>query len=223
MLAATKKEIHATIKVCNSDITWLISSVYTSPCLVERKILQSNLSQVALLHNLPWLLLGDFNEILCGNDKLRGRQMNLNRALEFKAYLDDCNFLDLGFSGPKYTWSNLRQVTDLILECINRCFANPTWRVLFPEAMVTHLPRVFSDHCPVLLELSRPPPTTTEKPFRFHAMWIHHSNFPDVVRKAWESDPNLHLAIRNFVDRAKQWNRSVFGNIFLGRKGFQLD
>ena len=80
VLAATEQEFHATIKVCNSDFTWLISSVYVSPRLAERKILWANLSQVALLHNLPWLLLGDFNEIMCGNDKLGGRQINLNRA-----------------------------------------------------------------------------------------------------------------------------------------------
>lgn len=29
-----------------------------------------------------------------------GRKINLSRALDFKAYLDECNFLDLGFLGP---------------------------------------------------------------------------------------------------------------------------
>ena len=218
VLAATEQEIHATIKVCNSDFTWLISSIYASPRLAERKILWANLSQVALLHNLPWLLLGDFNEILCENDKLGGRQINLNRALEFKSCMDDCNFLDLGFSGPKFTWSNRRQISDLILERIDRCFANPAWRTLYPEASVTHLPRVFSDHYPVLLELSRPPPTATAKPFRFHTMWMHHPDFPNVVRKTWEPGLDLHIAIKSFADNAKQWNRSVFGNIFARKK-----
>ena len=49
-------------------------------------------------------------------------------------------------------------------------------------------------------------------------MWIHHPKFPDVVRKAWESYPNVHSAIKNFVDRAKLWNRSDFGNIFAWKK-----
>lgn len=44
VLVATEQEIHAMIKVCNSDLTWLISSVYASPRLVERKILWVNLS-----------------------------------------------------------------------------------------------------------------------------------------------------------------------------------
>lgn len=147
-----------------------------------------------------------------------GRQITLNRALEFKSYLDDCNFLDLGFFGPKYTWSNCRQMTDLILERIDRCCANSAWRILFPEASVSHLLRVFSDHRPILLELSRPPSATTNKPFRFHTMWIHHPDFPDVVRNAWDSVPNLHTAIENFVNKAKIWNKIVFGNIFARKK-----
>ena len=44
VLATTEQEIHATIKVGNSDLTWLISIVYASPHMVERKILWSNLS-----------------------------------------------------------------------------------------------------------------------------------------------------------------------------------
>ena len=63
----------------------------------------SNLAKVAQLHNLPWLMLGDFNEVLCGKDKFGGRRINLNRALEFKDCLDAYNLLDLGFSGPKFT------------------------------------------------------------------------------------------------------------------------
>ena len=166
VLSATEQEIHATVQVRNSNITWLISPIYASPRLVERKILWSNLAKVAQLHNLPWLMLGDFNEVLSGEDKFGGRRVNLNRALDFKDCLDACNLLDLGFSRPKFTWSNLRQISDLVLERIDRCFANSEWRVLFPEASVTHLPRVFSDHYPVLLELFRPPLLS----------WINHSD-----------------------------------------------
>ncbi|KAK9990872.1 hypothetical protein SO802_025857 [Lithocarpus litseifolius] len=175
-------------------------------------------AQVAQLHNLPWLMMGDFNEILSGEDKLGGRQINLNRALEFKDCIDACNFLDLGVSGPKYTWSNPRQISKLILERIDRCFANPSWRMLFPEASVTHLPRVFSDHSPILLELLRPPTINPNKPFRFQAMWIHHPDFHAVVKTVWDMDPPLPSAIDNFTEKAKKWNREVFGNLFARKK-----
>lgn len=105
-----------------------------------------------LFYNHPWVMVGDFNEILSSEDKFGGNQINLSRALEFKECIDNCNFLDLGFAGPKYTWTNKRPVTSLILERLDRCFANPSWKMLYPKAIVTHLPRTFSDHCPVLIE-----------------------------------------------------------------------
>lgn len=183
MLSATEQQIHATVKVCNSDSTWLISLVYASLCLDERKIMWSNLSQAVQLHKLPWLLLGDFNEVLFGEDKLEGRQVNLNSALKFKVCLDGCNFLNLGFSRPEFTWPNLRQVSDLILLHIDRCFANLEWRLLFPKALVTHLPRVFSDHCLCFLS-SLGLHADHDKPFRFQTMWIHHPEFPNIVKQA---------------------------------------
>lgn len=70
-------------------------------------------------------MVGDFNEVLCAEDKFRGSQININRTLAFKACLDSCNFVDLGFIGPKFTWSNKRQITDLILKRIDRCSDNP--------------------------------------------------------------------------------------------------
>ncbi|KAK4577430.1 hypothetical protein RGQ29_027791 [Quercus rubra] len=100
-------------------------------------------------------MIGDFNEVLCDDDKFGGNHVNLNRALEFKDCLDKCNVVDLGFAGPKFTWTNRRPILSLILERIDRCFANPVWCILYPEALVTHLPRTFSDHCPVLIELCR--------------------------------------------------------------------
>ena len=172
------------LKVHSSNLTWLISAIYASPRLVERRILWNNLKTVAQLHNLPWLMLGDFNEVLCGEDKFGGNQVNLNRTLEFKECLDECNMLDLGFAGPKYTWKNRRPITSLILERIDRCFANSGWRLLYLETIVTHLPRTFSDHCPVLLELCKSSTNNFNKPFRFQTMWLLHLDFYRVVQQA---------------------------------------
>ena len=102
-LATMEQEIHATIKVCHSNLTWFISAIYASPHLAERRLAWSNLVEIAKLHNHPWLMLGDFSEMLSSEEKYGGNQINLNRALEFKECLDNCNFLDLGFAGLKFT------------------------------------------------------------------------------------------------------------------------
>ena len=47
LLAATEQEIHATVKVCYSNLNWFISAIYASPHLVERRLVWSNLSEIA--------------------------------------------------------------------------------------------------------------------------------------------------------------------------------
>ena len=99
-LADTEQEIHATVKVRNSNSSWLLTAVYASPRTAERLILWNNLISTAELHNLPWVLAGDFNEPLSEDDKFGGRAVSVSRSLLFKEYLDKCNMIDICFSGP---------------------------------------------------------------------------------------------------------------------------
>ena len=71
-LAVTEQEIHATVKVCYSNLTWFILAIYASPRWAERRLVWYNLSEIATLHNHPWLMIGDFNEILSSEDKFGG-------------------------------------------------------------------------------------------------------------------------------------------------------
>ena len=195
-----------------------MSAIYVSPRLAKIRILWNNLKFVAHLHNLPWLMLGDFNVVLCGEDKFGGNQVNLNRALEFKGCLDECNMIDLGFAGPKYTWMNCRPISSLILERIDRCFANFVWRLFYPEAVVTHLPRTFSDHCPMLIKLCKSSANHLNKSFRFQTMWLLHPDFLRVVQQAWSKDRFLQTSTSDFIDKAKKGNVEVFGNLFTRKR-----
>lgn len=76
-LAKTEQEIHVEVKVRNSNFSRVLSSIYASPKLEERKLLWNNLTAIAPLHHLPWLMLRDFNEIFSCNDKLGGNLLNL--------------------------------------------------------------------------------------------------------------------------------------------------
>lgn len=90
---------------------------------------------------------------------------------------------------------------------------NPNWRILYPEAIVTHLPRVFSDHCPVLIELEGAHSTRLNKPFRFQTMWMMHPKFPKVVEDAWFEENSLPRAVSDFTTRVRKWNNEVFGKL----------
>ena len=168
-LAKTEQEIHVEVKVLATNLSWIFSAVYASPREVERNILWENLIKVAELHNKPWVIAGDFNEPLLDEDKFGGRPVSIHRSLLFKDCLDKCNMVDLGFSGPRYTWTNRRELNNLIQERLDRFFMNPSWCLMYLEARVSHLTRCHSDHCPVLLETVPRPTNFLSRPFRFKA------------------------------------------------------
>ena len=115
---------------------------------------RENLSMVVGMYSLPWMIVGNFNEILLREDKYGGQAVNTVRALRFQECLNNCGMIDLGFSGPRYTWSNHRPLTHLIQERMDRVFANADWNVLYPDASVKHLEIAHSDHNLVLLSLA---------------------------------------------------------------------
>ena len=103
----------------------MFNAMYSSPRTAERIILWNTLIKVSELHNMPLVLAGDFNEPLLGEDKFGGRPVSVNRSLLFKECLDKCSMIDIGFTGPRFTWTNKRDIQALIQERIDRFFVNP--------------------------------------------------------------------------------------------------
>lgn len=51
----------------------------------------------------PWLVAGDFNEILIQNNKWGDSFINNTTFFDFWDCIYFCNLVDLGYSGSKYT------------------------------------------------------------------------------------------------------------------------
>ena len=113
-----------------------------------------------------------------------GNQPVASRIAEYRNCMNSCSMIDLGFSGPKYTWTNGQDISTLIMQRLDRAWVNSDWRILFPEAYVTHLARTHSDHCPILISLWPSTNNSLPRPFRFEKIWLSHPKFPKVVDTA---------------------------------------
>ncbi|XP_024196014.1 uncharacterized protein LOC112199199 [Rosa chinensis] len=150
--------------------------------MADRIITWNLLRTLAAQLNMPWIVVGDFNEILCLEDKSGGPPCNIAQMNRFRQALVDCDLMDMGFVGSRYTWANR-----FTKERPDRACQNVHWRNLYPFSRVLTLPLSRSEHCPLLIEVipKLPPSSRTPKAFRFEEMWLQHDDLPNVINQGW--------------------------------------
>lgn len=95
------------------------------------------------------------------------------------------NMIDLGHSGPHFTWTNNRHGHNNIQERLDSGVANLNWNNLFPDATIKTLPMVSSDQSPILLESTSS--QNEKKSFKLEEFWIRDQTSFEVVKKAWHT------------------------------------
>ncbi|XP_058201666.1 uncharacterized protein LOC131316348 [Rhododendron vialii] len=219
ILDVTPQEIHACIQVSPTSTPWILSAIYARPNYAVRREQWDNLTQFADSHNSPWIMAGDFNEVLSSSDKFGGRPISNSRSSAFCNCIDCCGMHDLGFSGPRFTWTNTQVTGGLIKERLDRVWSNSSWNLIYPEAHVSHLPRTHSDHCPILLSTvpnSGPP---NPRPFRFESVWFSDPSVFSVIEDSWSTpSPSFAFTTNLFANKITIWNKENFGHIFHKKK-----
>lgn len=135
--------------------------------------------------HLPWICMGDFNEILFTDEKRGGQVRPHNQMQAFMDTLDVCGFVNLGFIGPKFTWyGNGNGHT--FGERLDRGVAAHDWLEKYLIAFIQHMHCVESDHRPILLVLDPNGESHRwkRKPFWFEEMWLVDKGCNDTVLKA---------------------------------------
>lgn len=163
----------------------------------------------------PRLFIGDFNCVLNGDERSSGGGVSTG----FVDWVDSSGLVDLGFSGPIFTWNHGVNLMTRRSARLDRALSDVDWRQLFPEASVRHLPHTHSDHCPVLLRLEESEePRLGSRPFKFQNAWLTHPDFLQWMSREWSCDGNLTSSLKDFSTKLVSWNRVTFGHIFKRKK-----
>lgn len=94
---------------------------------------------------------------------------------DLRDFLDSARIIDLDLNGNQFTWSN-RRIAQNFIQCrLDRTFVSVDWYDHFQETTLISLPRVASDHTPLLLEAQAR--LRKNAPFHFEYMWMEHPNF----------------------------------------------
>ena len=160
------------------------------PDTTSREDSWSLLKTVSARFSLPWICIGDINEILFAEEKQGWLDRSKRQMQGFFDALDFCGLKDLGFNGFPFTWSNRRPGDQNVWIQLDRGVVTIDWILQFPTSCIHHLDAFHSDHKPLLLCSDSELKSFYHKgrPFRFEAMWLKDSSCEGVVKDAWGDD-----------------------------------
>ncbi|KAL9680028.1 hypothetical protein QQ045_017901 [Rhodiola kirilowii] len=167
--------------------------------------------------DLPWLVFGDFNEVMFGWE-VKGRCIRGEWQMKrFRQVMEDCGLTDLGFRGTTFTFSNKRKGTMETKARLDRALASQEWRQMFPEAEVIHEVSGMSDHAPIIIRWKRMKAGGKQRLFRYEPMWLKHKEYGEKIRCIWEQcareNSSLSGCLSSSATALEVWGRRCFGNV----------
>lgn len=202
------------------DTVWYCTAIYASPIFSVCCNLWEHLRSVKSNITGPWLLIGDFNEIIFTSEVLGGNFLP-SRATLLANCMADCDLLDLYTVGGTFTWRKNIHGGGHVRKRLDRSVANIDWQMLFPHSLVEILPQHNSDHNPLLLSCSKLQSQKTNL-FHFQAAWISHPENEKLVNSTWTQVGGTAIfKLGKVREKSILFNRETFGNIFRRKRNLE--
>jgi hypothetical protein len=101
--------------------------------------------------------------------------------------LEYCDLFNMGYKGPKYTWSNCQRSKLSLKRGFDRGVANQGWYELYPVAEVLVEASTTSDHALLMVSMmGSHKGEPTRRRFQYEAKWSLEQGYNEVVSCEWE-------------------------------------
>lgn len=188
---------------------WMLIGVYGDPNRVENPEIWNDLESHVSGFDGSACLTGDFNAIVSSTEKWGGQVRLSSPNKAFRTWINQAGLIDLGHSGPAYTWSNKQFGSQNVSQRLDRALGNLSWTMKNPDSLVFHLPRFQSDHMPILLR-TKPSKKRSKPGFKCENWWGLREDFKEVCQKSvMGSASSWNQVARNFKSEVKKWVRKI--------------
>ncbi|XP_056690230.1 uncharacterized protein [Spinacia oleracea] len=211
----TPRCAHLTILYKPTHTTLLVSGIYCPTKEEEKSLFWDDLSSFYANTTLPWLLIGDFNELLSPIDKLGGNPIHSHQCKRLPTFLSNHQAVDVPCVQTAYSWKSNQDSS--LLERIDRAIVDSHFYNLFPKSTVKYGIFSVSDHAPVIFD-SNSEYIHSNRLFRFNNMWTLDQDSHDIVKKEWRvrQEGSRFYRIRsklyNIKLRLRDWAKTKYGN-----------
>ncbi|KAK5774606.1 hypothetical protein PVK06_042462 [Gossypium arboreum] len=125
--SSSKNHIDVEIQEDEESPRWHFMSFYRARDVRYKAESCNLLRRLGRNNSLPWIVGGDFNDILFAHEKQGDLPREEVRMEAFRRTLDDCQLVDIGFSSPWFTWERGLITDQNIKKRIDRRVATDGW------------------------------------------------------------------------------------------------
>nr|KAJ0222973.1 hypothetical protein LSAT_V11C200055230 [Lactuca sativa] len=182
-------------------------NVYAPQSITDKRKLWEELLHIKNFDGI-WVFFGDFNAVRRSDERFNSAFCKYTAA-DFNQFIANAGLKELKMGGLKYTYykeeGHKFSKIDRFLVCSNFICSQPS-------SSVTALPRLHSDHSPIVLKPSiadfGPPP------FRFFNLWILNDEFRKEFTKSWTCfhgygtpDIILKAKLKHVKNQIRKWKK----------------
>lgn len=193
ILNYSSRHIDAEVTLEGSTVTWRFTGFYGMPDRRRRDESWTLLKNLAMANPLPWMVMGDFNDILHPNEKRGGNPQPRHLIEGFKEAVESSGLSEFRFQGYQYTWERSRGTPNWIEAKLDRILVSDAWREIFEDAKANSLEVSRSDHMPLFIDITPSYPTIRKHKFHFENLWLKDNLCRQVVIKSWSATQGQDL------------------------------
>ncbi|XP_024958997.1 uncharacterized protein LOC112499968 [Cynara cardunculus var. scolymus] len=164
-----------------SKLTMGVINVYAPQDSKRKRLLWTELlGTLKKYSGVAWVICGDFNEVRTADER-KGSNFDPMGEKFFNDLITSAGLSDIPLGGRKYTWMN-RECSKL--SKLDRFLVNMEFVNAWPMVNSMALPRVFSDHCPIILDSRSNEGGPT--PFKIFNSWLSDQELAALVEDCWD-------------------------------------
>ena len=134
------------------DVRTRVTFVYGEARVNERYKTWDMLRGIVGANDIPWLVLGDFNEVIHAHEHNGVGSRSQAQMEAFRDALDTCSLSDIGYTGNSWTFEKKVAGGTYTRVRLDRAVENPAWSIAFPAAVLEHKSATTSDHVPIYVQ-----------------------------------------------------------------------
>ncbi|XP_074278043.1 uncharacterized protein LOC141601646 [Silene latifolia] len=139
IIAIEPRVIYSKVTSLQSGIVWWLSMVYGFNRVNERLSLWNSLAIMNTVAIGPWVVMGDFNNVLALNERL-GSEVTNYEIRDFQKCVAECGLVDVPAQGAYFTWNNKHDPGSMVFSRIDRVMSNDEWLLQFPDVNIMFHP-----------------------------------------------------------------------------------